>query len=171
MDICQLPSVAVSVSAEQSRRADKLASQWASGEDAEESLWWIAFASQLPTQRFPSGSEPQAEAEAGSKGGEEKMMGHPALLASQAEAQRMVGEVDGHRWVCASRGVCCECDDHAVMEPFSSHHIASLLNPDCLAQADARRCEGLVASEGPTAADTCILVRAEEQGDTDRSCL
>ena len=91
LDITTLPSV--SDAKAKDRRLDKLASLWAGGTDAEESLWWVSFASQLPEQRTRKVTADVDEHILK----EEKLMGYPSEDVSQATAYRLIGEVDGHK--------------------------------------------------------------------------
>ena len=102
VDISSLPSVAdhkgVSVGEidlneaanRQHRNMHHLASLWAAGADAEESLWWVSFASKLPEQHHVIDDEFKIFEKI------EIKMGQPPLDSDKARVQKMLGAVDGH---------------------------------------------------------------------------
>ena len=89
----------------------RLASLWAAGDDAEESLWWVSYASALPVQHYAIDDHVKNHDEI------EIKMGHPSTDEDKARAQKMLGDVDGHALLLeASKDFLRAKDRRAIVE-------------------------------------------------------
>ena len=107
MNICDLPSVSHKELApphDKKRKSslysfDRLASIWASGNDVEESLWWVSYACQLPKRHYNAlDNNNNSEAmKDDSENGVFKKIGEKTAdeldNASEVAASKLLGEV------------------------------------------------------------------------------